>query len=91
MNRDVRKLTNSKLYEIDGELYSLEELKGFIESCKELSYTKERQARFIKALKINNSALTLERNELQKEVDRLNTKLANVSLWDLSPEAQEEA
>ena len=65
------KLDNFELYEIDGELYSLEELKGFIESSKRLSYENERKTRFIKALKLNNSALTLERNQLVEELDSI--------------------
>ena len=65
------KLDNFELYEIDGELYSLEELKGFIESSKRLSYENERKTRFIKALKLNNSALTLERNQLVDELDSI--------------------
>lgn len=75
---DVRKLRDNLLYEIDGEVYSVVELKGFIESSKKLSYTKERQTRFIKALKLNNSALTLERNQLQEKVDKLSKELQDI-------------
>lgn len=68
---DVRKLRDNLLYEIDGEVYSVAELKGFIESSKNLSIKSERQSRFIKALKLNNSALTLERNQLVAELDSI--------------------
>lgn len=68
---DVRKLRDNLLYEIDGEVYSVAELKGFIESSKNLSIKSERQSRFIKALKLNNSNLTLERNQLVAELDSI--------------------
>ena len=42
-------------------------------------------------LKLNNGALTIERNKLIEENRELKNRLANVSLWDLSPEAAEEA
>ena len=51
------------------------------ESLKARNEFLERQ---VNALKLNNQALTRERNDL---VNRLN----NVSIWDLSEEAQEEA
>ena len=52
------------LYEINGEAYSLNELKAFITNCDELAKKTSRQTRFIEALKLHNSELTLERNEL---------------------------
>ena len=64
-------LNNSELYKIDGEYYSLEELRAFIINCDELARQTERQSRFIKALKLNNSQLTVERNELQKELNHI--------------------
>ena len=63
-NREVI-LDDNHLYEIEGELYSLNELKGFLEASK----TVERQTRFITALKFNNSKLTVERNQLQADLD----------------------
>ena len=45
----------------------------------------------VKALKLNNAKVTTERNELLEENRCLKNKLNNVTLWDLSPEAQEEA
>ena len=51
---------------IDGEYYSHQELVAFIESNRELAQRCERQTRFIKALKLDNSKLTIERNELQE-------------------------
>lgn len=66
-----KKLNNFELYEIDGELYSLEEIKAFITNCDELAKKTCRQTRFIRALKLNNSALTLERNKLCDELNRI--------------------
>jgi hypothetical protein len=66
-NREVSILNDNELYEINGETYSLHELKGFIESAQELGRKTERQTRFIKALKLNNAKLTQERNELIDE------------------------
>lgn len=60
-----------KLYKIDEEYYSLEELRAFITNCNELARKTERQTRFIKALKLNNSQLTVERNQLQNELDHI--------------------
>jgi hypothetical protein len=76
---------------INGEYYSHKELVAILESNNELARKNERQTRFIKALKLNNSALTVERNNLIEENRQLKHKLNNVTLWDLSPEAQEEA
>ena len=59
-----KKLNNFDLYEIDGELYSLNELKGFIESSKEL----ERQTRFNRALKFRCHELATRNLELESEV-----------------------
>ena len=64
-------LNNSELYKIDGEYYSLEELRAFITNCDKLARKTERQNRFIKALKINNSQLSVERNQLQNELDHI--------------------
>ena len=60
----TRKLNNSELYEIDGEVYSLEEIRGFIETSKQL----ERQTRFINALKIRCSAYSKQICELESEI-----------------------
>ena len=76
---------------INGEYYSQKELVAIIESNEELAKLNVRYANFIRALKSDNSALTTERNELIKENRELKYKLNNVTLWDLSPEAQEEA
>ena len=56
---------------INGEYYSHHELVGIIESNRELAIKNERQTRFIKALKINNSALTIERNKLVEELNHI--------------------
>ena len=64
-------LNNSELYKIDEEYYSLEELRAFITNCDKLARKTERQNRFIKALKINNSQLSVERNQLQNELDHI--------------------
>ena len=71
MNRENRELNDFTLYEIDGEYYSLEELRAFITTSNELTRKTERQTRFIKALKLNNSKLTVERNQLQTELDHI--------------------
>jgi len=76
---------------INGEYYSQKELVAIIESNKELGKLNVRYANFIRALKLNNSALIVERNNLIEENRELKHKLNNVTLWDLSPEAQEEA
>ena len=55
-----------------------------VEQNRELKARNEFLERQVNALKLNNQALTRERNDL---VNRLN----NVSIWDLSDEAQEEA
>jgi hypothetical protein len=49
-----------------------------------LQHENDRQRRMINGLKLNNSRLTLERNEL-------NAKLQNMTIFDLSEEAQEQA
>lgn len=76
---------------IKGEYYSQNELVAILESNKELAKLNVRYANFIRALKLDNSALTTERNKLIEENKELKEKLNNVTLWDLSPEAQEEA
>lgn len=65
------RIDKSDLIEIDGEYYSLEELRAFITTSNELARKTERQTRFIKALKLDNSKLTVERNQLQTELDRI--------------------
>ena len=65
------KLNNFDLYEIDGELYSLEEIRAFIESSKELSRKTERQTRFINALKLHVEDITKERNEICEELNHI--------------------
>ena len=65
------KLNNFELYEIDGVLYSLEEIRGFIESSKELAQKCERQSRFIRALKLNNAKTTEERNRFCDELHQI--------------------
>ena len=80
-NENIVKIKdNFKLYEIDGEVYSLEELKGFIESSKELAQKCERQSRFIRALKLNNAKTTEERNNL---IDELTT-IKRMSMFEFS-------
>ena len=43
------------------------------------------------SLKVDNQRLTEDRKILIRKVNELDNKLANVSLWDLSPEQQEAA
>ena len=66
----TEKLNDFKLYEIDGETYSLNEIRGFIESSKKI----ERQTRFINALKLNLSETTKERNQLVEKIHFLEAK-----------------
>ena len=55
-----KKLNNFDLYEINGELYSLNEIRGFIESSKTLSKTNH-------DLREENSALKVDNDFLQKQ------------------------
>lgn len=61
------------------------------EENKQLQERLKRSERIKEGVKLNNGKLTLERNELLKENCKLKNKLANVSIHDLSPEAQVEA
>jgi hypothetical protein len=70
----TEKLNDFELYEIDGETYSLNEIRGFIESSKKV----ERQTRFINALKLNLSKTTQERNQL---CDKLH-EIQNLSMFE---------
>lgn len=70
----TEKLNDFELYEIDGETYSLNEIRGFIESSKKV----ERQTRFINALKLNLSKTTQERNQLY---DKLH-EIQNLSMFE---------
>jgi len=63
---------------INGEYYSQKELEGFIESSTELAQKVERQTRFIKALKLNLSKTTLERNQFCDKATRLNKELQDI-------------
>lgn len=67
-----------KLFLINGEYYSQKELVAFIESNRELAQRCERQTRFIKALKLNLSKTTLERNEFCDKANRLNKELQDI-------------
>lgn len=68
----------NKLFLINGEYYSQKELEGFIQSNSELSQRCERQTRFIKALKLNLSKTTLERNQFCEKANRLNKELQDI-------------
>ena len=72
---------------IDGEYYSHQELVAFIESNRELAQRGERQTRFIKALKLNLSKTTLERNEFCDKANRLTKELQDIksmSMWEFA-------
>ena len=60
----TRKLNNFELYEIDGETYSLEEIKSFIEASEKLA----RQTRFINALKMRCSDYSKKIGQLESEI-----------------------
>lgn len=61
-----------------------DENESYFETQESLILEVRELRKMVDGLKINNSKLTIERNRL---VDKLN----NVTLWDLSPEAQEAA
>ena len=71
INENVLVLNENTLYEINGETYSLNEIIGFIETSNELSRKVQRQSNFIRALKIDNSKITIERNKLCDEIHRI--------------------
>ena len=70
----TEKLSEYTLYEIDGEIYSLEEIRGFIESQK----TVERKTRFTKAIQLANQQLTKERNDLIDRNIKLSKELQDI-------------
>ena len=55
---------NRDLILIDGEYYSHNELVAIIKSNNELAKRCDRQSNFIRALKVHNSELTVERDNL---------------------------
>ena len=63
---------------IDGEYYSHKEIVAIIESNKELARKCKRQTRFIKALKLSNSQITLERNKLCDKCNRQAKELHDI-------------
>ena len=63
---------------IDGEYYSHKEIVAIIESNKELARKCERQTRFIEALKLSNSQITLERNKLCDKCNRQAKELHDI-------------
>ena len=67
MTRTVE-LNNFELYEIDGETYSLEEIRAFITTSNELAQKTERQTRFINALKMRCSDYSQRIIELESEI-----------------------
>jgi len=82
-------LENEALKELVSQLSDENEI---LQSSNEgLLVELHKKKQMINGLKLNNSKLTLERNELIKENTELKNRLSNVTLWDLSPEAQEKA
>lgn len=81
----TEKLNDFTLYEIDGETYNLNEIRGFIESCKEYHKIVKQQEETIQeknktisnitrtklGLKLNNQELTKERNALVDELNHI--------------------
>ena len=63
------------------------EVKGFQDLCQRLADL-EAENEFLKR---QNTALKMRCRTQSKEIMDLEDKLANVTLWDLSPKAQEEA
>ena len=96
--RDILILNENELYEINGETYSLHEIQGFINSSKTLS---KRNHELLKEhrdltdensfLKRQNTGMKFRCRDYSQKIMELEDKLQNVTLWDLSPEAQEEA
>ena len=82
-------LENEALKELVSQLQDDNEI--LTKSNESLLHETHKQKQMINGLKLNNSKLTLERNRLQSEVDRLNHKLQNVTIWDLSDTEQERA
>ena len=78
--RCIRMKTENRneLIFIDGEYYSHKEIVAIIESNKELAKKSERQSTFIRALKLSNSKLTLERNELCDKCHRQSKELQDI-------------
>ena len=68
----------NELIFIDGEYYSHKEIVAIIESNKELAKKSERQSTFIRALKLSNSKLTLERNKLCDKCHRQSKELQDI-------------
>ena len=72
------KIENRDLIFIDGECYSHKEIVAILESNKELARKCERQTRFIEALKLSNSQITLERNKLCDKCNRQAKELHDI-------------
>lgn len=69
---------DNDLIKIDGEYYSHNEIVAIIESNNELARKNERQSNFIRALKLQNEELTVERNALLDEL----TTIKNMSMFE---------
>ena len=63
---------------IDGDYYSINEIRGLIESNRDLTIRCERQARFIRALKECNKELTNERNKICDKYMEQSRELKNI-------------
>lgn len=80
-----KKLNNFDLYEIDGELYSLNELKGFIESSKRLSKRNHELLSEHRDLTESNSfykrqisALKFRCSDYSKKITKLESEIADM-------------
>ncbi|MBR3139416.1 MAG: hypothetical protein IKF11_00920 [Methanobrevibacter sp.] len=74
----MTKENRDELILIDGEYYSHNEIVAIIESNNELARKNERQSNFIRALKLQNEELTVERNALLDEL----TTIKNMSMFE---------
>ena len=77
----------SDLIEIDGEYYSQKEIIAIIESNNELAKKNERQANFIRSLKVFNKELTSQRKELNDKTIKLSKELRDIkqmSMWEFA-------
>ena len=75
---NIIEIDENTLVLINGVTYSLNELNGLITSCAELAKDNdflqrklEQKERMLKGVKLNNSSLTLERNNAIDELNRI--------------------
>ena len=86
--KDEKKLTNSELYEIDGVLYSLEEIRAFIKHSEELSRENYNLKEEKRALKKEYDDFYM--NEYLRRIDECNKlwselfDIKHMSMWEFA-------